>query len=66
MRIGDDVIISGKIVGWISAYRDIHGETQIKWDVVLPSGKRVFVQESDIKAYHPFHPIPEKDERRGQ
>ena len=62
MHIGDDVIISGKIEDIFLFDDGVACNITVK----LPSGRRIFVHEPDIKAYHPFHPIPEKGERRGQ
>lgn len=56
--IGDDVIISGKV---IKIYDN--GDLNIE----LRSGDiMVSVRESDLKSYHPYQPIPETDERKGE
>ena len=56
--VGDDVIISGKV---IKIYDN--GDLNIE----LRSGDiMVSVREYDIKSVHPYQPIPETDERRGQ
>ena len=64
--IGDDVIISGKVDGWETTYLTDTGRRITTYDVILRSGNHIRVQESDIKSYHPYQPIPESDERRGQ
>ena len=66
IEIGSDVVVSGKINGWVSTYSDEIGETCTIYDVILRSGDRIRVRESDIKSYHPYQPIPEVDERKGQ
>ena len=64
--IGDDVTISGKVAGWESTYINIEtGKRITTYNVILPSGERIKVHEADIKSYHPYQPIPETDERKG-
>ena len=54
--IGDDVIISGKMLYQSGDYLVIE----------LKSGCKMVCEEKDIKSYHPYKPIPKSDERKGQ
>ena len=54
--VGSDVVVTGKVIS-----TDLEGRRQIK----LRSGKKIVVEEGDIVSYHPYKPIPEKDERKG-
>lgn len=60
--IGDDVIISGKVVAKIESVIDDAEYLLVKFK----NGQIIYFTESDIKSYHPYQPIPESDERRGQ
>ena len=53
--VGSDVVITGKVISTDLERR------QIK----LRSGKKIVVEKDDIVSYHPYKPIPEKDERKG-
>lgn len=66
IAINSDVTVSGKIIGWISDYKDEQGNEHITYSVTLPSGKCIRIDESDVKSYHPYQAPPETDERRGQ
>ena len=57
MNIGDEVIISAKVVGITESNNPI---------IQVKSGVRMLIKESDIKSIHPYQPVPEKDERKGQ
>lgn len=57
MNIGDEVIIAAKVVGITESNNPI---------IQVKSGVRMLIMESDIKAIHPYQPVPEKDERKGQ
>ena len=57
MNIGDEVIISAKVVGITESNNPI---------IQVKSGVRMLINESDIKFIHPYQPVPEKDERKGQ
>ena len=60
--IGDDVIISGKV---IEVVINTEGE---RWLLISlnEENQMVYLKEKDIKSYRPYRPIPESDERRGQ
>lgn len=60
--IGDDVIISGKVIK-LPYGNQLDGT---KYYIRLRSGDIIHVLPEDIKSYHPYQPIPETDERKGQ
>lgn len=55
ISIGDDVIVSGKVIAINEDYIQIE----------TVNGFSFVVKESDIKSYRPYQPIPDADERRG-
>ena len=55
MNIGDEVTINGRVVA-INKYTVV---------VELDSHLRILVKPSDINTIHPYQPIPETDERKG-
>jgi hypothetical protein len=57
MKIGDDVIISAKVIGITENNNPI---------IQVKSGVRMLIKESDIKSVYPYQPIPETDARRGE
>ena len=59
---GSDVVISGK-VEWVSPGTQFY---VTEYGVRMRSGRLVRIAESEIVAYHPYQPIPETDERKGQ
>ena len=56
MNIGDIVTINATIVGITAGQNPI---------IQVDSGVRMLIRESDINTIHPYQPIPETDERKG-
>ena len=56
MHVGDIVTVNATIVGVTAGNNPI---------IQLDSGVRILVKESDINTMHPYQPIPETDERKG-
>ena len=57
MSIGDIVTVNATIVGITVGNNPI---------IQVDSGVRMLIKESDINTIHPYQPIPETDERKGQ